>query len=143
MSRQIGSLNRFVFCRSNLQRQKSFISISYLTSSPLPSFSSNSPRMDSDVSTETVFNTISNFNDSVTETPDKFIDSEASPTNFSQPPYQLVTPHIPDELCPSTSSRTDATRILYPLLSIEPDENTHTPYVDEHTLLPTISWISY
>ena len=43
--------------------------LSDLTYSLLPSFSSNSPRMGSDDSTQTVFNTISNFNKSDVETP--------------------------------------------------------------------------
>ena len=91
--------------------------------------------MDSDVSTQTMFNTISNFDDSFFETPDKFIDSEPSRTNFSQPPYLLITPHIPDEPCSSRSSRTDATRILYPLLSNEPDaSNPITNDQFEHDL---------
>ena len=53
------------------------------------------------------------------ETTDEIIDSEHSPTNFPQPLFQPITPPIPDEPYPSTSSYTDATSI--PLSSNEPD----------------------
>ena len=49
---------------------------------PLYHFFSNSPLMDSDDSTQTVFNTISKFNKSDVETPDEFFDSKPSPANY-------------------------------------------------------------
>ena len=75
MIRQIGSLN------SSLSEP-----ISDPTSSPLPSFTNNSPRMDSDDdSTNTVFHTISQLNNSDIDTPDELQNSEPSPSLFSQP----------------------------------------------------------
>ena len=48
------ALNRSLSYPFNLQHQFSRISLSDLTSSPLPSLTNNSPRMDSDDSTNTV-----------------------------------------------------------------------------------------
>ena len=121
MSRKIGSLNGFLSYPWNLQRHKSFISISEITFSPLPSFRSNSPHTESDDSTQTVFNTVSIYNNSDIETPDDFIDSEPSPTIFSQTPFQPITPFIPDEPYLSPFSHTDSTPILSPLPGNEPD----------------------
>ena len=56
MSRQIGSLKRFFSYPSKHQLHSSLITISELTSSSLHSFSSNSPRNDSDDSNQTIFN---------------------------------------------------------------------------------------
>ena len=130
----------FFSCPSNLRRNDFLIIFSDLSSSALPSFSSNSPRMDSDDSNQTVFNAISNFNNSEVETPDEFFEFEPSPTIFSQPPIQTITPPtepitpptepIPPPTQPITPpvepslspfSHTDATRILYPLSISEPD----------------------
>ena len=85
MSRQAGFLNCSFFYQSNLQRHDSLNRISDFTSSPLPGFSSNSPRMDSDASNQTVFNTNSNFNTSEVETSDEILDSEPSPPNVFEP----------------------------------------------------------
>ena len=109
MSRQIGTLNRYISYPSILNRQSSRTSLSDLTSSPLPSFSSNSPGMDSNDSTQTVFNTISNFNNSGVETPDKFLLSEPSLTNFSQPPYRPIASQLPNKSSLSPSLYTHAT----------------------------------
>ena len=75
MSRQVESLNRSLSYPTNLQPHDSLIVFSDLNVSPWPSFSSNSSRMDSDDSKQTVFNTISNFINSEVETPDEFVDS--------------------------------------------------------------------
>ena len=56
MSRQIGSLNRFCSYPSKHQLHNSLIKNSEMTSSSLYSFSSNSPRIDSDDSNQTIFN---------------------------------------------------------------------------------------
>ena len=106
MSRQIGSLNRSLFYLSVLQRQNSLISISDLTSSTLTSFSSNS--------TQTVFHIISNSYKSDIDTPDEILDSEPKPTYFSQPPFQPITPPLPDVPYPSPFSDTDNTPIFSP-----------------------------
>ena len=47
--------------------------------------------MDSDANSDiTVFHTISKFNNSDIETPDKFANSEPSPSTFSQPPFRPI-----------------------------------------------------
>ena len=74
MSRQVGSPKRSLCYPSNLPRKDSLI-----TSSTLPSFSTNSPHMGSDYSTQTVYNTNSDFNKSTVDTPDEFLDSKSSP----------------------------------------------------------------
>ena len=88
-------------------------------------FSSKSPRMDSN---QTVFNTISNFNNSDVEAPDEFLDSEASPTNFSQPPFQPIVSPLPNETSSFPTSYTNAVPILSPMSSNEP--NTPRPITD-------------
>ena len=107
MSPPIGSFNRSL-SYSFFPFLSSRFSFSDLTSSPLPSFFSNSPRTDSDDSTQTVFNTISTFYNSDKETPDKFLDSKHCPTNFSQPPFQLIASQLPNKTSPFPSSYTDA-----------------------------------
>ena len=121
MSRQIGSLNRSLSFPSNLQLHCSRISLSKLTSFPLPSFSPNSPRMNSDDSTQTTFKARSNFDISDIETSDELPDSEPSPTSFSQPPFQPIASQLPDETSPSPSSYPNATPILSPKPSKQPD----------------------
>ena len=73
--------------------------------------------MDSDDSTQTILNTISNLIISDVETPDKFLDSETSPTNFSQPPFQPIVSQLPHEPSTFPSSYTDATLIFSPMSS--------------------------
>ena len=122
MSRQIVSLNRYLSDPSNLQRHSPNISISDLTPSPIPSYTNTSPRMDSDDnSTHTVFHTISQFNNSDIETPDKFQNSEPSPSTFSQPPIRPLHTPTPDEPSPAPSSYTEATPILSPMTSDQLD----------------------
>ena len=77
--------------------------------------------MDSEDSNQTVFNTISNFNSSEVETTDEFLDSEPSLTNFSQTPFQSVTPTTPGKNSTFASSLTDATYILSALSNNAPD----------------------
>ena len=55
--------------------------------------------MDSDnTSTNTVFHTISQFNNSDIETSDELADSEPSPSTFSQPPFRPPIPKSPMNL---------------------------------------------
>ena len=77
--------------------------------------------MDSDKPIHTFFYTLSNFNHSDVETSDGFLDSEPSPTNFSQPPFEPIVSQLPDETSPSRSSYTDATPILSATSSNQPD----------------------
>ena len=76
--------------------------------------------MDSSDSTQTVFNTISNYKNSDVETPDEYLDSGPSRTNFSPPHFQPIASQLHDETSPS--SYTDATPILSPLSSNQPDK---------------------
>ena len=77
--------------------------------------------MDSDGSTQIVFNTISNFNICDVETLDKFLDPEPSPTTYSQPPFQPIVSQLPNEISPSPFSHTDATPIFSPMSTNQPD----------------------
>ena len=119
-SRQNGSFNRSLSYPSNLESHSSRISLSDHTSSPLPRFSPNSPRRDSDDSFQTVFNTISNFNNSDTETPGELLYSEPSPTYFSQLPFQPFASQLPGKTSHSPSSYNDASKILRPMSSNQP-----------------------
>ena len=60
----------------------------YLTS-PLSPAHIFSPYMDSDYSPQTIFKINSNYNNSEVEPSDEFLDSEPSPTNFSQQTFNL------------------------------------------------------
>ena len=68
-----------------------------------------------------LFLTFSTCIKSEVEKPDEFLDSEPSPTNFSQPVFQPITPTTPVENSISTSLLTDVNPILSPLWSNAPD----------------------
>ena len=122
MSRQIESLNRFLFYPSNLQSHSPNISIADLAPSPVPSCTNKSPSMDSnDTSTHTVFHTISQFNNSCIETPDAFRSSESSPSTSSQTQFRPLHTQTPDEPSPAPSFYTDATTILSSMTSHPPN----------------------
>ena len=89
-------LNRSLSYPSNLQRQSSQISLSGLTSSTLPSFTSNLSRMESDDSTNSVFETISQFNNSNSKT------QNPAPPSFHSLPAILSKPPLPkgNSQCP-------------------------------------------
>ena len=74
-----------------------------------------------DDSTNTFFQSISQFNDSDIENPDDFRNSEPSPSTFSQLPFRPLHTPTPDEPSPAPSSYTDATPILSPMTSDQPD----------------------
>ena len=121
MSRQIGSLHRSNSHPANLQTQ---IPIIPLFAFPSPDFpiinipSSTNSDTNSDIS---VFLLISQFNNSDVESPDKFADSEPSPSThtqtnssvFSQPPFRpkqsnhplpsLSTPSYASQVTPTYS----------------------------------------
>ena len=67
-----------------------------------------------------LFLTLSTFIKSEVDKPDEFLDSETSPTIFSQPVFQPITPTTPVENSISTSLLTDITPILSPLSSNAP-----------------------
>ena len=79
--------------------------------------------MESDVkSNTTVYNTISQFNNSDIETPDEFAKSEPSPSTFSQPPFQLIHSQIKIEPSSPPSPISYVTPRYSPLTS-EPSDN--------------------
>ena len=79
--------------------------------------------MESDTnSNTTVYNTISQFNNSDTETPHKFANSELSPPIFSQPPFQPNHSQVKTEPTSPPSPISYVTHIYSPLTS-EPSFN--------------------
>ena len=105
--RRVGFLNRFLSYPSNLQRNDFLLTISDLISSPLPSLSFNSPRMDSDDSNQTVF-----IPSLALKTPKLKLQINSSilnpvQLNFSQIPFQPIIPPTPVEPSLSPSSLTD------------------------------------
>ena len=132
MSRQIGTLNRSFSFPSKFQRQSSHISLSALISSPCHHSLLILPRMDSDDSSNTVFNTIVQTSD--IDTPDEFQNSEPSPYTFSEPSFRPIHTPTPDESSPAHSSYTYATPILYPMTSDQPDTSSPVTEKLEHEL---------
>ena len=88
--------------------------------------------MDSDDSTHTVFNTISQFENSDIYTPDGFKNSEPSPSTFSQPSFYAT--QFTDESSPAPSSYTDANPIISPMNSDQPDPPSPVTEALEHEL---------
>ena len=79
--------------------------------------------MDSDTNLNTtVYNTISHFNNSNLETPDKFDNSEPRPSSFSQPPFKPLHSQIRTET-PSTPSSISNVTSTFSSLTSEPSDN--------------------
>ena len=130
MSRQIGSLHRSISYPANPQSNFPInpIFAFLLPQSPHPNFS---PSMESDTnSNTTVYNTISQFNNSDIETPDEFANSEPSPSTFSQPPFQPIHPQVKIETLSLYSPILHITPTYSPLTS-EPSDNND----QDHTQL--------
>ena len=92
MRRQFGSLHRSISHPANLQNP---IPVNPLFAFPPPESPhiNTSSGVDSDANSDiTVFHTISQFDNSDLETPDKFANSEPSPSTLSQPPFDPSTP---------------------------------------------------
>ena len=70
----------------------------------------------------TVYNTISQFNNSDIETPDEFANSEASPSTISQHPFQPIHSQVKIEP-PSTPSPISYVTPIYCPLTSEPSDN--------------------
>ena len=121
MSRQFKSLNLSLSYPSNFQRQSFRISLSDLTSSPLLSLTTSSPRMDSDYSTNTVFSTLSQFKNSDFDITVDFQNSEPTPSTFSQPPFQPIQTQTLKENYPAPSFFTNSTSIFSPMTRDQPD----------------------
>ena len=74
--------------------------------------------MESDTnSNTTVYNTISQINNSDIETPDEFAISEPRPSAFSQPPFQAIHSQVKIEHPSPPSPISNVTPIYYPLTS--------------------------
>ena len=116
MSRQIGSLHRSNSHPANLQNPITIIPLFAFPPPDSPQTDTSSG-MNSDTNSGiTVFQTISQFNNSDIETPDEFADSEPSPSTytqtnsstFSKPPFRLVQPQN-RSTSPSTPSQVTPT----------------------------------
>ena len=84
MSRQIRSLHRSNSHPANLQTQIPIIPLFAFPPSDSPQ-SNTSSGINSDTNSDiSVFHTVSQFNNSVVETPDEFADSEPSPSTYTQ-----------------------------------------------------------
>ena len=148
MSRQLGSLHRSNSHPANLQNP---IPIIPLFAFPPPDFaiinipSSTSSDTNSDIS---VFNTISQFNNSDLETPDEFANSEPSPStysqtnpsNFSQPPFQPINASQPLPSLSTPSYASQVTPTYTPSLSDRsttnsPDIPQISPELDNYITL--------
>ena len=90
--------------------------------------------MESDTnSNTTVYNTISQLNNSDIETPDEFTNSEPSPSTFSQPPFQPLHSQVKIEPPSPPSSISHAIPTYSPLTNDSSDNNDqdHTQISDE------------
>ena len=89
--------------------------------------------MESDTnSNTTVYNTISQFNNSDIETPDEFANSEISPSIFSQRPFQPLHSQVKIEPLSPPSPISHVTSTSSPLTSESSDnydqDNTQIPH---------------
>ena len=122
MSRQIGSLNRSLSYPSNHQCHSPIISFSQFTPHLVPSYTNNSPRMDSDdPSINTSFHTISQFNNSDIKTPGEFAYSEPNSSTFSLPHFNHSIHKFPMSLPQSLLPTLMQTQFLSPMTSEPPD----------------------
>ena len=132
MSRQVGTLHRSNSHSANFQNP---VPIIPLFAFPPPDFavinipSSTSSDTNSDIS---VFHTISQFNNSDLETPDKFANSEPSPStnsqtnpsHFSQPPFQPINASQPVSSLSTPSHASQVTPTYTPSLSERSTNNS-------------------
>ena len=90
MSRQIGSLHRSISHPAKLQNPIPIIPI-FAFPPPESHHINTSSGTDSDANSDiTIFNTISQFNNSDIEIPDEFENSEPNPSTFSQPTFRPI-----------------------------------------------------
>ena len=123
MSRQVGSLHRSISHPANLQNNLPIIPF-FAFPPPQSCHHNTSSSMESDTnSNTTVYNTISQFNNSEIETPNKFANSEPSPSTFSQPPFQPLHSQVKIEPLSPPSPISHVTPIYYPLTSESSDNN--------------------
>ena len=90
MSRQVGSLQRSIAHPANYQNNLPIIPL-FAFPPPRSPHHNTSSSMESDTnSNTTVYNTISQFNNSDIETPDEIANSEPGSSTFSQPNFQPI-----------------------------------------------------
>ena len=95
MSRQIRSLHRSNSHPANLQTQIPIIPLFAFPPSDSPQ-SNTSSGINSDTNSDiSVFHTVSQFNNSVVETPDEFADSEPSPSTYTQTTSSIFFQNTP------------------------------------------------
>ena len=120
MSRQIGALHLSICHPANLQSNLPIIPF-FVFPPPQSPYDKTSSSMESDTnSITTLYNTISQFNNSDIETPDEFANSEPSPSQFSQPPFQTIHSQVKNEPFSPPSSITNVTPIYSPYLVNHP-----------------------
>ena len=131
MSRQVGSLNRSFSYPANLQSNLPLILLFSFTPPESPHENASSG-MDSDINSNiTVYNTVSQFNNSDLETPDEFDNSKTRPSTFSQPPFQPLYSQIRFEPPSTPSSISNVIPTCFPLAS-EPSDNNSSPAREEY-----------
>ena len=122
MSCQVGSLHRSISHPASLQNNLPNIPLFAFPPSQSPHHSASSS-MESDInSNTTVYNTISQFNNSDIETSDKFVNSEPRLSAFSQLPFQPIHSQVKIESPSPPSPISNVTPIYSPLTS-EPSDN--------------------
>ena len=100
--------------------------------------------MESDTNSKTtVYNTISQFNNSDLETPDEIANSEPRRSTFSQPPFQLIHSQIKIEPPSPPSSIPNVTPIYSPLTSEPSDNNDSENTQISHPQTLTIYQLSH
>ena len=124
MSRQVGSRHRSISLPANLQNPIPIIPL--FAFPPLESPHINiSSGMDSDANSDiTIFHTISQFDNSDLKTPDKFANSEPSPSTFSQPPFRPILSQAKTDSPSTLSHISQATPIYSPLTKESSNNNS-------------------
>ena len=122
MSRQVGALHRSISYLANLQSNLPIIPL-FASPQPQSPHDNTSSSMESDtISNTTVYNTISQFNNSYIETPDELANSKPRPSTFSQPPFQPIQSQVKIEP-PSPASPISMVTPTYSPLTSEPSDN--------------------
>ena len=123
MSRQIGSFHHSISHPANLYNAIPIIPL--FAFPPLESHHINtSSGMDSDANSDnTVFNTISQFNNSDIGNPDEFANCEPSPSTFSSILYRRPIHSQSQNDSPSTSSRINQVTTTFPPFTNERSNN--------------------
>ena len=128
MSRQVGSLHRSISKHTPHHPTFCF-------PPPQSPHDNTSSSMDSDTnSNTTVYNTISQFNNSDLVTPDEFDSSEPSPSTFSQFPFQPLPSQIKIEPPSTPSFISNVTPQYSPLTSNLSDNNSSAHMQKTHEL---------